>query len=180
MTLLPVLACLALAAGLAQLCTGHLGALVGFSMVQGVAVVLALAAGGWFLAASIVLVLSVVLLLLLFVWMPMPHAGPAGTGSRGWGLALGAVGAALAAQIPVVGLPFAVLLVGLVAVGTRPAPGARVLGVLAMQHGIVLAACLQGESDGATILVAALPIVPILLVASLARPRPWPGEGASP
>ncbi len=178
MTLLPVLACLALAAGLAQLCTGHLGALVGFSMVQGVAVVLALAAGGWFLAASIVLVLSVVLLPLAFARMPTLHAARNGTGSRGWGLALAAAGAALAAQIPVVGLPFAVLLVGLVAVGTRPDAGVRVLGVLAMQHGIVLAACLQGESDGATILVAALPIVPIIMVASMARP--WPGEGASP
>jgi hypothetical protein len=167
MSVLPIIAGLTLAAGFAQLCTGHLGALLSFSMVQGVAVVLALLAGGWFGAASIVLVLSVVMVPLLFRWMPALHGRRAGTGSRGWGLVLATAGAALAVQIPVVGLPFAILLAGLVAVGMRPEPGPRVLGLLAMQHAITLAACLQGEADGLTILVAALPIVPIVMVVSM-------------
>ncbi len=177
MTLLPALACLALAAALAQLCSGHPRALVGFCMVQGSAVVLALLAGGWFGAALIVLVVSVAPIPLLFAWLPALRARSAVARSRGWGLALGTAGAALAAQIPVVGLPFAVLLNGLVAVGTRSEAGTRVLGVLAMQHGITLAACLQGEADGLTILVAAMPIVPIIMVASM-MVRPSRAEGA--
>ena len=173
---LSAIAVLALAAGLAQLCTRHLGALVGLSMVQGLAVVLALLVDGWFGAAAVVLVLSVVLVGLLFARLPALHAAPAVVGSPGWGLALGTAGAALAAQIPVVGLPFAVLLAGLVAVGTRRDPGPRVLGLLAMQHGIVLAACLHGEADGVTILVAALPIVPFIMFVSM--PRPWQGTSS--
>ena len=190
MTSLSAIAVLTLAAGLAQLCTRHLGALVGLSVVQGLAVVLALLVDAWFGAAAVVLVLSVVLVALLFAWLPALHAAPAAVGSPGWGLpgwglpgwglpgwglALGTAGAALAAQIPVVGLPFAVLLAGLVVVATRPDPGPRVLGLLAMQHGIVLAACLHGEADGVTILVAALPIVPFIMLASI----PWPWQGTA-
>ena len=185
MTSLSAIAVLVLAAGLAQLCTRHLGALVGLSMVQGLAVVLALLVDGWFGAAAVVLVLSVVLVGLLFARLPTLHAAPVvvgspgwglpGWGLAGWGLALGTAGAAMAAQIPVVGLPFAVLLAGLVAVGSRRDPGPRVLGLLAMQHGIVLAACLHGEADGVTILVAALPIVPFIMFVSM----PWPWQGTS-
>ena len=195
MTSLSAIAVLTLAAGLAQLCTRHLGALVGLSVVQGLAVVLALLVDAWFGAAAVVLVLSVVRVALRFAGLPALHAAPAAVGSPGWGLpgwglpgwglpgwglpgwglALGTAGAALAAQIPVVGLPFAVLLAGLVVVATRPDPGPRVLGLLAMQHGIVLAACLHGEADGVTILVAALPIVPFIMLASI----PWPWQGTA-
>ncbi|GEM_PF-4784777 len=176
MTLLPAMAGLALVAGLAQLCTRHAGAVLGLSMLQGVAVALALAVADWFWAASIVLVLSVVSLPFLFAWVPETHArsmGAAGSAAwpSGWGVAVGAAGAALAVQIPVVGLPFAVLLCGLVAVVTRTEPRSRVLGLLGMQHGITLAACSQGESDGLTILAATLPLVPSVMMASMAWQR---------
>ena len=77
MTSLSAIAVLTLAAGLAQLCTRHLGALVGLSVVQGLAVVLALLVDAWFGAAAVVLVLSVVLVALLFAWLPALHAAPA-------------------------------------------------------------------------------------------------------
>ena len=81
-------------------------------------------------------------------------------------LTAGTVLTALATTVPGIGLPFAVILLGLLLVASRALPAHQALGIAAAQNGLMLAAIGTGLSD-APLLLVALPFLPALAFAAL-------------
>ena len=81
-------------------------------------------------------------------------------------LAAGAVLAALATTVPAIGLPLALILLGVLMVAVRPLPLHQALGIAAAQNGLVLAALAVNLSNW-HLALAVLPWLPALAFAAL-------------
>lgn len=161
---------MALVLGIGQLLPRHPGTLAALSAAQGMVTATALAARGpdtaWLVAAAVA-ALSMGVILPFLTWRAaeqcdlMPRPRPA------WAVA-GAIALSLAVPAGIAGPALGVVLVGLLLVAARPDPVAGVVGLAAMQAGVILAlAALAPTPVVASSLVAA--VVPLPAGLLLAR-----------
>ncbi|MGE0417737.1 MAG: hypothetical protein AB7O80_13100 [Acetobacteraceae bacterium] len=164
---LSILALVAAMAGCAMRRTGAMGAM---TVVQGLCVAGALLASTNVLPALLVAVLGAAAM----PWSVGTLLPAATRSAESWPVvAAGLIGAAVAVTVPEVGLALALLWVGLWQVTMRPAAAERVLALVTMQNGIVLAAVAHPGAPLAWTVLAALPIPAGVLLVGL---RP-PGRG---
>jgi hydrogenase-4 component F len=102
----------------------------------------------------------------LWAWAASRPKPTRGGGTLSLPLAAGATLAAMSATIPGTGLPLAVILLGILLVGSRRPPFHQALGIVAGQNGLVLAAISVELSNWGLVLVV-LPLLPALAFAAL-------------
>jgi hypothetical protein len=158
---------LAVAAGIALLPCRRPGGMAALCAVQSLAVaVAALAEGAGGAAALILLQAAAVAALSRWPRFPDPPSARRAAPPPLLTLTIAAMLVGIAASVPTLGLPLAIILPGLLLLASRSAPAQQALGVAAMQNGLVLAAAATGLAAIPQTLVA-LPILPALAFGSL-------------
>jgi hydrogenase-4 component E len=158
---------LALVLSFALLCPRQVTAALHLLVVQAGAVAVAAAARNQPIAAAGELLLGAVLAP-IFVGRLLDRLNIARTSSPAGGTRLaviaGAILALLAMPIGGLGLPLAVVLLAILLIATRRHPVMQLIGLLALQNGLVLAAL---EADWAGRYATSCPVVPGLVAAAL-------------
>jgi hydrogenase-4 component E len=158
---------LALVLSFALLCPRQVGTALRLLTAQTAAVTVAaladadwVAGAVWFACGTVA---APLLLRRLLSGLDLPYTTLPAGGSALVLLVAGAL-TALAMSMGPLGLPLAILLLGVLLVATRRHPAMHVIGLLAMQNGLVLAAAGSSLAAGGA---AALPVVPALAGAAL-------------
>lgn len=165
---------LALVMSFALLCPHQLGAALRLLLVQAAAVAVAAACRSRFLIAGGELILGAIaapiLVRRLLDHLAIPHTTLPVGGAK-LAVIAGAVLALLAMPMGTLGLPLAVVLLAILMVATRRHPVMQLVGFLALQNGLVLAAAESGWREAPAVVC---PFVPFLVGAALWLRAPMP------